>query len=46
MLKAGEPIEAADVIVADTYFDFPAEKHIGAPADKTDCIVRFEFDKK
>jgi len=45
-LKPGELIEAADVIVADTFYDFPAEQHIGQPATEKDRIIRFEFTEK
>lgn len=45
-LKPGEEIEAADIIVADTYYDFPAEQHIGAKCEPKDCILRLEFNEK
>lgn len=45
-LKPGEEIQAADVLVSDTYYDFPSESNIGRKCDEKDCILRLEFTEK
>lgn len=44
MLKPGEAVEPADLIVEDCFYDFPAERSIGALVEKKDCILRFEVE--
>lgn len=45
-LKPGELIEASDLIVADTYYQHPAEQSIGQPCEAKDCILRLQFNEK
>ncbi len=45
-LKPGEPIEDSDIIVADTYYDYPSEQNVGQPCEAKDRIIRLEFTEK
>lgn len=45
-LKAGEEIQDSDIIVADTYYDYVAEQHVGQRCEPKDCIMRLEFAEK
>jgi len=44
-LKTGEIIEDADIICADTYYDYPTSA-IGQPCNDKDRIIRLEFNEK
>lgn len=42
-LKVGEAIMASDILVHDTFYDFPADNHVGNPVEASDTIMRLEF---
>jgi len=45
-LKPGEPIEAADIILHDTWLEGPSDTTIGQPCRDKERIVRLEFQEK
>jgi hypothetical protein len=45
-LKAGELIQAADVIIHDSWLEGPSDTSIGEPCKQGERIVRLEFQEK
>lgn len=46
MLREGEEIEAADLIVSDCYYEHPSETSIGQKVKPSETILRFTVEKK